>query len=346
MKNKGLGCLLVLLVFFLLVSVGMNFLQFAAAVGFGGGTPTGFVMPKEKFGEKLEVEGKFAAKDKIVHLDLEGIISSAASDGLFASAGLSPAMVSRALAQAAGDDAVKAIVLRVNTPGGEVTASDAIYHAVKKTAQVKPVVVYMDSMATSGGYYLSCGATRVVANETTLTGSIGVIIQTLNYSQAFDRVGLESMTFVSGAYKDSLSGARPMREDEKVYVQNLVGQMYDKFVGIVAEARKLDVNVLKGSVADGRVVTGKEALQHKLVDELGYIEDAYRVAKELGQAPDAMVVKYESSPSLLRMLGGLGSAAAQVGSGKETRVMLDVSERLLPRLQPGMMYLLPSHLAP
>ncbi|TLD71919.1 signal peptide peptidase SppA [Phragmitibacter flavus] len=342
MKNKGLGCLVVLLVFILLVSMGVNFLQFASAAGLGGSTP-GFVMPKEKFSEKLEKEGEFNTKDKIVQLDLDGIITSSSEDGMFGSAGLTPGAVRRALDQAVADVSVKAIVLKVNTPGGEVTASDTIYHAVKEAAKVKPVVVYMDSMATSGGYYLSCGATRVVANETTLTGSIGVIIQTLNYSQAFGKVGLESLTFVSGNFKDSLSGSRPMRDDEKAYVQNLVMQMYDKFVGIVAEARKVDVNVLKSTVADGRVVTGKEALESKLVDELGYIEDAYRVAKELGQAPDAMVVRYESSPSFLQIFGGLGSAQAR---GQSNTITLDVSERLLPRLEAGRMYLLPSHMAP
>lgn len=341
MKNKGLGCLLVLLVFFLLLSVGINFLQFAAVVGLSGG-PSGFVMPKDKYDEKLLEDGKPGAKDKIVQLDLSGVITSSSSDGLFSEALINPETVKLALDQALADDSVKAIVLRVNSPGGEVTASDALYHSIKKAAKMKPVVVYMDAMATSGGYYLSCGATRVIANETTWTGSIGVIVQTLNYSQALDRIGLQSITFVSGAYKDSLSGSRPIREDEKEYWQNLVMQTYDKFVGIVAEARKLDVNALKGSVADGRVVSGKDALQHKLVDELGYLEDAYRVARELASAPDAMVVKYQSSPSLLKILGGLEAAVHKGGP----TVKLDVSERLLPRLQPGMMYLLPTHMVP
>ncbi|MCA8968075.1 MAG: signal peptide peptidase SppA, partial [Planctomycetes bacterium] len=164
--------------------------------------------------------------------------------------------IKNALEQAVADKNVKAIVLRVNSPGGEVTASDIIYNAVKKAAKEKPVVVYMDSMAASGGYYVSCGATKIVASETTLTASIGVIIETMNYSELFGKVGLAMNVFTSGAFKDSLNGSRPMRDDEKAYVQNLVTQMYDRFLGIVSEARGVPKEQLK-DVADGRVVTGR-----------------------------------------------------------------------------------------
>jgi protease-4 len=199
----------------------------------------------------------------------------------------------------------------------------------------------MDSMAASGGYYLSCGATRIVANETTLTGSIGVIIQTLNYSETFGKIGLETVTFASGKFKDTLSGSRPMREDEKAYVQSLVTQMYDKFVGIVAEARKLDKETLKSTVADGRVLTGTDALASKLVDQVGYIEDAYALARQLGGSPDATVVKYRRDASFADLLGIFGEAKAA-----SSTVKIDFSERLLPRLEAGKAYLLPAHMVP
>ncbi len=341
MKNKGLGCLLILVLLALLVSVGVNVLQFAACLGMDE-SALGLAQSKlPKLKETLEQAPVKESKDKIVRIDLDGIISSGAASEGFGGSGMDLETIKRALLQAVEDKTVQAIVLRVNSPGGEVTASDTLYHAVKQAALKKPVVVYMDSMAASGGYYISCGATRIVANETTLTGSIGVIIQTLNYSQTFGKIGLETMTFASGNFKDSLSGARPMRDDEKAYVQSLVMKMYDKFIGIVSEARKISKEDLKNGIADGRVFTGGEALQHKLVDQIGYVEDAYALAKQLGGAPNAMVVRYQHRASLSDLLGVFGKA--QDARGK---VSIDISDRLLPRLQPGMTYLLPAYLAP
>lgn len=322
----------------LLVSVVFNLLQ----LGLGGAeTVMGTVQSKEKFGETMEQPASHESKDKVVRIDLEGVISSATAGGMLSADGMNVEAIKRSLEQALEDNHVKAIVLRVNSPGGEVTASDTLYHAVQEAAKKKPVVVYMDSMAASGGYYLSCGATKIVANETTLTGSIGVIIQTLNYRLTMDKVGLQSVTFTSGAFKDSLNGARDMRPEEKAYVQDLVTQMYDKFLGIVADARKLSKETLKDGIADGRVFTGKQALDKKLVDQLGYVEDAYALARQLGGAPDAMVVKYVRSHTLADFLGAFAQSAASQGALK-----IDVSDRLLPRLEPGKAYLLPSHMVP
>jgi protease-4 len=339
MNKKGIGCLIVLMIA-LVVSIGCNFFQFLALVGLGVDESTmGIVQPKTKFTEAMEQEGK--GGEKIVRIDLEGIIASGAAGDLFSEVGMNVDQIKRALEQAVADKNVKAIVLLVNSPGGEVTASDTLYHAVKLAAASKPVVVYMDSMAASGGYYLSCGATKIVANETTLTGSIGVIIQTLNYSQTFGKVGLEMVTFTSGKFKDTLGGSRPMRDDEKAYIQDLVTQMYDKFVGIVADARKLDKEALKTGIADGRVLTGNDALQSKLVDQVGYVEDAYALAKKLAGTPDATVVKYRHNPSLADIFNILGQAKAA-----SPTVTIDVSDRLLPRLEPGKAYLLPAHMVP
>ena len=335
MKSKLSGCLITLLVLALLASLALNFLFF------GSSEPASGPQERTRFSEVLEQSGKgTGTKDKIVRIDIEGIISSGDAGG-FIGGGFDLDAIKRALHQAGEDRNVKAIVLRIDSPGGEVTAADTIYHAVKETAKRIPVVVYMDSLAASGGYYISCGATKVIANETTLTGSIGVIIQSLNYSEAFGKLGLQSMTFVSGAFKDTLGGARPMREEEKAYVQGLVNRMYDKFLGIVSDARKIDRETLKNGIADGRVFSGAEALQKKLVDQLGYIEDAYDAARQLGHAPDAMVVRYQHHASLRDVLGILGES--QIAKGG---VRVDVSDRLLPRLQPGKMYLLPAHMAP
>ena len=338
--KKGWGCLMIFLVLALLVSVGLNFLQIAAWFGFDE-SALGIVHTPPRFSETLEVSGGKESKDKIVRIDLQGIISSGPMGELFSSGGFDLESVKRALQQAAEDKNVKAIVLRIDSPGGEVTAADTLYHAVKKADERKPVVIYMDSLAASGGYYVACGAKKIIANETTLTGSIGVIIQSLNYKGTMDKLGLESMTFVSGSFKDSLSGARAMRDDEKAYVQGLVTSMYEKFLGIVSEARKIDQATLKNGIADGRVFTGKEALEKKLVDQTGYIEDAYTAARQLGHAPDAVVVRYQAKSSLKSLLGILGSSTQNNG-----KITVELSGGILPRLEPGKVYLLPAHMAP
>ncbi len=334
-KKTAFGCLLAFLLLALLISIGLNLAQFGMSLASMGGGPSGMVRPRQKFTEQLEQLGKDGSADRIVRIDLEGIITSSQMGGLFSAAFPMVDSIKRELEQAVEDERVKAVVLRIDSPGGEVTASDTLYAAVKKAAEKKPVVVFMDSMAASGGYYISCGATKIVSSETTLTGSIGVIMESFSYHGLFDKVGLGTNTFTSGAFKDTLSGTRPMREDEKAYIQSLVGGMYDRFVGIVAGARKLDKEQIKTTVADGRIVTGRDALAHKLVDQVGYIEDAFALARSLGKAPDAMVVRYKRHSSLLDAL-----SMAEAGSSRKIEV--DVAGGLLPKLEPGRCYYLPS----
>eukprot|EP01031_Cornospumella_fuschlensis_P051024 gene51024-62404_t len=280
MNKTTVGCLTAALVAALILSIGFNVLQSFALVG---QSMVGMVEPKEKLREQMEVEGMPDSEDKIVHIDLEGIITSMNMGGLFGGALPMIDTIKESLKQALKDPNVKAIVLRINSPGGEVTASDIIYAAVKEAAKTKPVVVYMDSVAASGGYYVACGATKVVASETTLTASIGVIMESFSYHELFGKIGLESTAFTSGPYKDTLNGGRPMRADEVIYIQNLVNTMYDRFLGIVSEARKVPRDLLKATVADGRIVTGRQALEAKLVDKIGYVEDAYSLARDLGK---------------------------------------------------------------
>lgn len=332
MNKTTFGCLIAALVAALGLSVCFNLIQTVALLG----SESGLTDEVEPLTEKSVIKGQGESLAKIVHLDLEGVISSMKAGGFLEDALPSVDGIKRALEQAVADEEVKAIVLRVNSPGGEVTASDIIYNAVKKAAAKKPLVVYMDSVAASGGYYVACGATKVIASETTLTASIGVIMESMNYHELFGKVGLGSQTFTSGAFKDTLSGARPMREDEKLYVQALVNEMYDRFLGIVSEARKVPKDVLKNTVADGRVVTGRQALAAKLVDQIGYIEDAYALAKEMCKSPDAAVVKYHSAPTFLDVLG-----VSAKRSSAPAKIELDLTGGALTKLQPGMMYYLP-----
>ena len=210
--------------------------------------------------------GARGSSDKIAVITLRGLIST----GISGNVGESMVDDLRwQLEQARNDDDVRAVVLEVDSPGGEVTASDMIYNAVVKTRAKKPVVVYMESLAASGGYYVSCGGKYLMANETSITGSIGVIIQTLNYEQLFNKIGLASVVFKSGKFKDMLNGARPMTPEERDYVQSFVMKTYEKFLGIVAKERNVPAETLRNGIADGRILSGRDALDNKLIDGLG-----------------------------------------------------------------------------
>jgi protease-4 len=246
--------------------------------------------------------------------------------------------IKNALQTALEDDSVKAVVLAVNSPGGEVTASDIIYHEVLKVQKKKPVVVAMTSLAASGAYYIACAADWIVANETTFTGSIGVIIQSLNYEGLFDKVGLDAVVFKSGKFKDMLSGSRPMTPEEQAYVESMVMQVYERFLGIVSRARNLPADGLRDTFADGRIITGKDAKEAGLVDQLGYVEDAYDKARALADAPDAGVIRYQSGINFQRLLRLIGA-----GAQSKVQVQLDGAPRF--RLQPGQAYLLPEFYA-
>jgi len=299
-----------------------------------------------RFEESVVVDARKDAKDldaKIALISLRGIISSS-EPGTIGDSMVDDLKIQ--LEQAATDEKVRAVVLYVDSPGGEVTASDVIYNVVRKVRDggfgpknKKPVVVYMGSLAASGGYYVSCGGTYLIANETTLTGSIGVIMESINYEHLFDKVGLETITFKSGQFKDMLSGARELTQEEKDYVQKLVMETYSKFVGIVAHERKINEDELRHGLADGRVISGKDAKAANLINATGELEDAYAKAMELGGAKGAAIIRYESPFKFGRLLRLLGQS-------EKTKVEVNVAKALGPKLEAGRLYFLPSFYAP
>ncbi|HEV3148445.1 MAG TPA: signal peptide peptidase SppA [Chthoniobacterales bacterium] len=334
MADRKLGCLSIFLFVALCASVFINLVLALATFQRIGG-----VMREEepisRFREVLVQRGGRGISDKIAVIMLRGLISSSIPGNV------SDSMVDdmrAALQQAREDDRVKAIVLEIDSPGGEVTASDQIYNAVVKARARKPVVVYMDSLAASGGYYISCGGKFLMASDTTITGSIGVIIQTLNYEQLFNKVGLASVVFKSGKFKDMLNGARPVTPEERELVQSFIMKTYDKFLGIVAKERNLPADLLRNTIADGRILSGKDAFDNKLVDGLGQLEDAFAKAKQLGNAREAKVVKYGPPFSLGRFFRMFGQA--------DSKIELQLPKQLVPQLETGRAYFLPSYYAP
>jgi len=185
---------------------------------------------------------------------------------------------------------VSAILLRVDSPGGGVAASQEIYEEIKSIRDSgKPIVVSMGALAASGGYYVSCGASRIVANPGTVTGSIGVIATFPNFTKLMEKVGLQMNVVKSGEYKDAGSPFRPAtKEDEEIF-QNVVDDTYSQFLNVVSSERKLPLEKLR-KFADGRVFTGVQALKLGLVDTLGSYEDAVNVAAKLAGVKGKPVV--------------------------------------------------------
>jgi protease-4 len=191
-----------------------------------------------------------------------------------------------ALRRHAGNDAVKAIVIRINSPGGAIAPSQEIYSAIRRTHRDsgKPIIASLDSVAASGGYYIASGCDRIVANPGSITGSIGVILQWFNTKELIQWAKLKPETITSGPMKDAGSPYRELTEPERQYFQGVVSQLHSQFVRDVAlgrgPARMKQEEVAR--IADGRIFTGEQALALKLVDELGSIDDAVRTAGRLG----------------------------------------------------------------
>ena len=187
----------------------------------------------------------------------------------------------RRLRECGKNDRVKAVVLRIDSPGGVVGPSQEIHEEVKKLAAKKKVVVSMGSLAASGGYYIAAPASVIYANPGTITGSIGVIIKLSNMQELMDKVGVKVTTIKTGKYKDIGSSSRPITEEDKALLQGVIDSSYGQFVKAVAQGRKLPEEQVR-LLADGRIFTGEQALALKLVDRLGNMEDAVAEAGRLG----------------------------------------------------------------
>ncbi len=183
------------------------------------------------------------------------------------------------------DDNIKSVVVRINSPGGSVAPCQEIYHALRSFN--KPVVISMGSVAASGGLYVAAGGDLVLANPGTITGSIGVIMQSIEVAETFEKVGLKSVTIKSGPYKDLGSPFRAMKEEERQILDSMVMEVYEQFVDdLIAGRSKMDAAVLR-KIADGRIFSGAEALELGLIDELGGFEDALRRAAKMGGLDDS-----------------------------------------------------------
>ena len=234
---------------------------------------------------------------------VEGVIFSGRSGSSLNSAGAGSETVIDLLEQANSDDSIKAIVLRIDSPGGGVAASDEIHHAILQVD--KPVVVSMGSLAASGGYYIAAPADYIFATPHTLTGSIGVISQFITGEELLDEVGIEVIVVTAGEVKDFGGFHRDVTEEEIAYWQEVINEAYEGFLQVVADGRDMDIETVR-ELATGQVYTGHQALELGLIDEVGYFDDAVAKAAEIGGiSGEPRVVELQPEPGLFDLLYGI-----------------------------------------
>jgi protease IV len=260
------------------------------------GSPTAPVVYEEEY-----VAGD--GSDKIALVPVEGEITSADDTLGGTQPTATPEGLADALRQAGEDTRVAAVVLEVNSPGGGVTASDEMHQSILdfKENTGKPVVVSMGDTAASGGYYISTAANHIVANETTLTGSLGVIFQLNNFAEAADKYGIKQVVIKSGKYKDIGNAFRKMKPEEREIFQSLVDDSYSEFVDVISEGRDIPKDRVR-EIADGRIYSGSQAKELGLVDSFGGLDEASAIAGKLAGTSDTIVVRYVQEPTLIETL--------------------------------------------
>jgi len=267
MKRKriwvGLGVIAVLLIFFFTM-------LFLVGRGVGRGS-------------------RFAFGDKIAVIEVRGVIAE--SSGII-----------EEIHRYQEDEGVKAIILRIDSPGGGVGPSQEIYREISKVKIKKKVITSMGSVAASGGYYIACASDRIVANPGTITGSIGVLMEFTNIEELFRKIGIKGVVLKSGEHKDIGSPFREMTPDEQKIVQDVIDNVHQQFIEAVAKGRRMDREKVV-QIADGRIFTGEQAKQLGLVDEMGNLQDAIDVAaKMVGIAGKPNIIYPRRKVSLLNLL--------------------------------------------
>ena len=236
--------------------------------------------------------------DKVAVVEVEGIITE-------------PESINKQIREFGERDDIKVIVVRINSPGGGVGPSQEIYREIKRVSAKKKVIASMGAVAASGGYYIAAAANKIIANPGTITGSIGVIMEFANAEELLSKIGFKGYVIKSGEYKDIGSPLRSMKEDEKRLLQNVIDDVHRQFVDVVAENRKLKVDVVK-KIADGRIFSGQQAKEIGLVDEIGNFQDAIDIAASMSNIKGKPVVLYPEKKGIRLWDIIFGDAAGQM----------------------------------
>jgi len=292
-----------------LVSLGINLLLVLILFG---GLVVFFVAFGSQPGvmEKV-IEGKGPAK--IAWIKISGVIMQGETGGFSSIKGA----VDQGLQQlkyAREDEDVKAVIIALNTPGGTISGSDVLHHEILRFKEERPgvpVIAFLEDVAASGGYYVAVAADEITALPTCVTGSIGVVIHYTNFEELYKFLKLTDVTIKSGAKKDMGSPTRPLEDEERAIFQAMIDEMYERFLDVIKTGRGMELETLK-PLADGRIYTAVQALDHNLIDNIGYREDVIKRAKDLAGLNEASVIQYPVGGfSLLDLMGASSRAGAK-----------------------------------
>ena len=332
-QKKTPGCL-----WFALGFVAFCFVVFGAAAIFAAVIASAFSNIKETSNDQFEsyerkfISGNKSSRNTILVIPVNGIIVAGEDPSPFASSMASAEKICKNLKMAKKDKSVKAVIMHINSPGGEVVASDQIHHAVMEVRKSgKPVVAVIGTMGASGGYYIACASDKIIAHRLSITGSIGVIIQNFKYYDLLKKIGVKSDTYTSCKYKDILSGAREEKPGERAIIQDHIDKVYKAFIKIVADGRPLlTVKGLQNSIiSDGRIFLGSEALKLKLIDQLGFFEDGVKAAAKLSKLKEYRVIAYKkkfSFAALFNAKSGAQSANINVKLLRKDKSMIETGK--------------------
>ncbi len=317
LKWTGLGLLILALAMSILFNIALSALVV-------GQVPGGSDAARYR---EFTVEGE--GLDKVALVPVRGIIGSSYGDSIFGGRGTVASILAQ-LKKAADDGAVKAVILEIDSPGGSVGDSDLIYHEIQKMRRSgKPVVSFLRDVATSGAYYVAAGCDRIIAQPTTITGNIGVIMHSVNVEGLLQKLGIREVIIKKGRMKDLLSPTRPLTPEEEQLLQRVADAVYYQFASVVASQRKLSVERMS-SIADGRIFLAPEALTAGLIDAIGYRDESIATVRELLGVKKIRLVRYEKIFSLKDML---------TASAHSLSLSADLREGIMEAAAPKLMYL-------
>lgn len=317
----------------LVVSIGVNTLSYFFTRDFSGFLDEMANTNSSGYGENIIEEG--TGKERIAVLNLDGVIQDTGSASSLFSVGYNHQFFMNQLNEIYEDPTVKGVVLTVNSPGGGVVESADIYDGIRAIQEDLdiPVYVSMGGMAASGGYYVSAPAEKIFVNRETITGSIGVIMESMNYAKLAEKYGIDFNTIKTGPYKDIMSGSREMTDEERNMLQEMINDSYERFVEIIADGRNMTEAEVK-QVADGRIMNGRQAIEAGLADDYGKAGDVIAAMQTDYGLENATVFEYAMNDSLSSLFG------VKVASMFSSNVEAEIIGKILSDYSaPRMMYL-------